>query len=138
MAGASEVQVIGCPPEDCANREGNQHLQERLDGERKPMWRSKYGQGVVASDWRAPNDFGQALQGDTHQGSATAYRYQVGRDNWRRFIPAVVLLGVVLGLQVLATAIPYRPAAAGAAEIQVVLDHRAGYPLQGVEFRPGS
>jgi ferredoxin len=35
--GAEQVTVVGCLPEDCANREGNKWLGARLDGQRKPM-----------------------------------------------------------------------------------------------------
>ena len=41
-AGAAEVQIVGCPPEDCANREGNLWLQRRL--EREPP--AEVGPGV--------------------------------------------------------------------------------------------
>jgi hypothetical protein len=38
-AGAAEVQFTGCPPEDCANREGNLWLQERVERKRLPRLR---------------------------------------------------------------------------------------------------
>ena len=132
-AGAAEVQVIGCPPEDCANREGNLHLQRRLDGERKPILRSKYADAPITSDWLAPPDFKSALKSKAHQAKATAYDFVLSKTNWKSLVPALILLGVVIGLQVLGTAVPYRPALAEQAGIEIVMNHRAGYPLKDVE-----
>jgi ferredoxin/coenzyme F420-reducing hydrogenase delta subunit len=131
-AGAAGVQVIGCPPEDCATREGNLHLQQRLDGDRKPILRSKYKAAPISTDWLAPTDFKSGLRTKIHRWRATAYDFVVDKSNWRSLIPATILLAVVIGLQVALTAVPYRPVVAEQAGIEIVLNHRAGYPLQGV------
>lgn len=128
-AGAAEVMIIGCPPEDCANREGNTHLQERLDGNRKPILRSRYAGAPIRAHWLAPNAFDPSLNPGDHNTPATAYDFPFRNWNWMSFIPGLVLLMVVLGFQILASAIPYRPAIADQSEIQLIMNHRAGYPI---------
>jgi len=132
-AGAAEVHIIGCPPDDCANREGNLHLQRGLDGDRKPILRSKYVDAPIMTDWLPPNDFKTALNSKVHQVNATTYDFVVSRKLWKSFIPALILLAVVLGLQVLATALPYRPILAAKADVEIIMNHRAGYPIEDVE-----
>jgi mono/diheme cytochrome c family protein/ferredoxin len=132
-AGADEVQIIGCPPEDCANREGNLHLQKRLDGDRKPILRSKYAGAPISTDWLAPPDFKSALKSKGHQVRATTYDFVLSKTNWKSFIPALILLAGVFGLQILATSVSYRPTLAEQAGIEVVMNHQAGYPLKDIE-----
>ncbi len=131
-AGATDIQVIGCPPEDCANREGNLHLQQRLLGERKPILRSKYKVAPIRMDWQAPTDFKSSVASKARQVEATAYDFVADKTNWQSLIPATILLAVVMGLQVALTAVSYRPAVAEQAGIEIVMNHRAGYPLAGV------
>lgn len=60
-AGAAEVRVVGCPPSDCAQRDGNQWLHERLTRQRLPRFKRAYQHAQVVTRWLPPNDFGQAL-----------------------------------------------------------------------------
>lgn len=131
-AGADEVLVVGCPPEDCANREGNSHLQERLEGARKPILRSKYTKFKIKTSWLPPDRFKEALESSGHHAEATSYKFSLNQQNWKEFIPAMVLLCVVMGLITMASAVPYQPALAGEAGVEVILNHRPGYPLQEV------
>jgi cytochrome c2 len=63
---------------------------------------------------------------------ATAYSFQPGRFNGRSLIPAGVLLAAVLGLQLLLTNLPYRPYASDQAQVEIVVRHRSGSPIQGL------
>ncbi len=131
--GAAEVQVVGCPPEDCANREGNLHLQERLDGVRKPVLRSAYSNAPITTDWLPPNQFKKALGTDTHQTQATSYQLTLTKNNWINFIPALALLAIVMGVQVFANSVPWHPDLTNSAEIEIILNHRSGYPLANLQ-----
>jgi ferredoxin len=131
--GAVGVQVVGCPPEDCANREGNRHLQERLDGERKPVLRSAYSNASIATDWLPPDKFKVALEGEKHQNRATTYQFNFTKRNWVSFIPTLVLLGVVMGVQVLASAVQWGPDLAESTGFEIILNHRPGYPLVNLD-----
>jgi cytochrome c2 len=134
--GAAEVQFVGCPPEDCANREGNLWLQERVERRRLPRLRRELApdpdRGLVgapvSTGWLPPNDFAQALRGG---GRHPATTYALGFDslNWRSVAPALGLLVAVLALSILTTMVPYRPAAAAQAQVAVSLIHRSGYPV---------
>jgi ferredoxin/cytochrome c551/c552 len=132
-SGATQVQVIGCPPEDCANREGNRHLQQRLDRERKPVLRTAYLTAPITTDWLPPNQFKDALDAVEHQKQATTYSFTFNKRNWISFMPALILLAVVFGIQVLASAIPWRPNMTQTAGIEIIMNHRAGYPLEDLQ-----
>lgn len=62
-AGAAEVRVVGCPPGDCAQRDGNQWLHERLARLRLPRLKRAYQTANIVTRWLPPNDFAQALNG---------------------------------------------------------------------------
>ncbi len=128
-AGASEVHIIGCPPEDCANREGNLHLQQRLTGIRKPILRSKYQATPIRTAWLAPTDFKSAVTAQVQQIRASAYDLIVDKTNWQALIPAGILLALVMGLQVFLSGVRYQPGLAEQAGVEIVMTHRAGYPV---------
>lgn len=127
-AGAAEVQFVGCPPEDCANREGNLWLQERVERQRLPRLRRELIGAPVSTGWLPPNDFPQALH-DAGRHPATSYALSFSQMNWRNATPALGLLVIVLALSILATMVPYRPAASDQAQMTVNLIHRSGYPV---------
>lgn len=60
-AGASDVQVIGCPPDDCRNREGNLWTERRLLRHRVPRLKRAYANAPITAAWVAPDDFAEAL-----------------------------------------------------------------------------
>jgi ferredoxin len=130
QAGAGEVQFIGCPPEDCANREGNLWLQARLARQRLPRLKSNFAGAPIRADWLPPHDLARAAAQPQPVSQATAYTLEFSKLNWRKFIPAIVLLGVVLAAQIWLSDCSYQPYPAAAALLEVALNHRAGYPLE--------
>ncbi len=133
QAGAAGVRFVGCPPEDCANREGNLWLQKRLERQRLPKLRLAFAQAGIHSAWLAPRPFGRRLGDGTESSRATAYGAVVKLRDWRSWLPALTLLGAVLAVQVALSQAPYQPYPAGQALVEVALEHRSGYPLAGIE-----
>jgi len=132
-AGASEVHFIGCPPEDCINREGNLWLQKRLDRERLPKLNTKYKQANIRTTWVSPGDISKAIKNPDYSKDATGYNLDFSQIKWLRFFPAVSLLGIILGLQIWLSDLRYRPFPDGGALVEISMNHRAGHPLQGIE-----
>ncbi len=64
----------------------------------------------------------------------TAYGIDFPTLNWRSFIPALLLVGIVLGLQIGLNNIPYKPFSDDQALLAVALDHHSGYPLNEVDI----
>lgn len=129
--GACGVDVIGCPPEDCLNREGNRWMQERLARQRLPRLRLP-AVGQVRAGWLSPLDLRRALgRLEAADRPATAYTFQLTRRSWPKLLPALALLAAVLGGQLLLSAWPFRPYPSGQAQVEIVLRHRSGYPIQG-------
>jgi ferredoxin/cytochrome c551/c552 len=130
-AGAAEVQFVGCPPEDCPNREGNLWMQERVDRRRMPRLRRELAGAPVSAGWLSPDAFPRGLAG---QGRGPATSYALGWDKLDRrgLLPALALLVVVLAASILATQLPYRPPAGAQAQVAVSLVHRSGYPMTAV------
>ncbi len=128
-AGAAEVQFVGCPPEDCANREGNVWLQQRIDRQRLPKLRRQHIGAPLTSDWLPPNDFQQAAQATEHQSLATAYSFKLDRSRWTAVLPALALLAVTLAITIALTGVPYRPAVSQQALVRIDLQHRSGLPV---------
>jgi ferredoxin len=130
-AGAESVRVIGCPPEDCGNREGNQILQERLARKRKPFLRSKYKEASITTSWLAPNEFQRALAADLQQSISTAYHLEFKNLDWYKLLPSLIFLCILSYLLILSTAIPYQPSISKQAGLEIIMNHRPGYPLEG-------
>ena len=128
-AGASEVHFIGCPPEDCANREGNQWEQLRVTRERMPKLKRAFADAPIITDWVPPNDFTRALESESHQSDATSYDYRFSLSNWRSVAPALLLLIVVLAAIVWLADIPYTPFPTQNSVVEIALDHRSGFPI---------
>ncbi len=127
--GADSVRVVGCPPEDCANREGNLWLQQRLDRERLPRLRVAYADAPIQTAWVAPTDFRGTLKDRVKNRLATAYEQTWSELNWRSFLPALLLVGVVLGIQVGTNNIDYKPFSSDLAMLEISMSHHSGYPL---------
>jgi cytochrome c2 len=126
------VQFIGCPPEDCANREGNLWVARRLERERLPKLKKQYIDAPITADWRPPNNFTQALRQKTSHTLATTYDFVLSKANWKGFIPALLLLAVVLAAQIWISDLPYTQAAAAQSRIEITMTHRSGVPLRDV------
>lgn len=135
-AGASEVHFIGCPPEDCANREGNVWMQARLDRQRLPKLKSSYAKASIFSSWLPPNDFSQALENPNRYRKSTSYNLDLSKINWRHFIPAILLLSVVFAIQILLSDLFYQPYPEEIALVEIALNHKAGYPIKEAESNP--
>lgn len=114
--GVSEVQVVGCPPDDCTNREGNLWTEQRLVRERVPRLKRPYANAPITAYWLPPDDFYLALEatptlpvtnnGDDSQVDFLEQR-RINKDlNWRNYIVAFILLAAVMVLQVLLTDLP--------------------------------
>lgn len=124
-AGARSVRLIGCPPDDCANREGNLWESHRLLRERMPRLRRPYIDAPITAAWVPPDAFAVGLQQAIPPADDGAPDYpttrRLGRDfSWRSFAPAVALLGLVLLVQVLLTDLPLRVNAGRPATVQLV------------------
>lgn len=113
-AGASEVVVVGCPPDDCAHRKGNQWLQERLERERAPRLPKEYVGAPIRTAWVPPNMFAEAIGApseardvwsDLMVGSEKTVRL-LPRGGWRPLVWAAVVLTLPLLLWV---ALAHRP-----------------------------
>lgn len=133
VAGAAEVQIIGCPPDDCRSREGNLWAAQRLQRQRVPRLKRAFAQAPITAVWLPPNEFEKALATPpvttvTGEGQ-TVPDYMASRRlwpplTWRNYTVAFGLLLLVLLLQVFLTEV--RVSTAGSAQVQVVLPDLAG------------
>ncbi|HIQ12545.1 MAG TPA: hydrogenase iron-sulfur subunit [Caldilineales bacterium] len=128
-AGASEVQIIGCPPEDCANREGNVWEELRLKRERQPKLKRQFAGAPISMDWVPPNDFAQALNAKEHQTEATSYRFTLRSADWAKLLPALALLALFMAITVGMSLAPYTAFGDQDAAIEVQMQHRSGVPV---------
>ncbi|HNB54543.1 MAG TPA: hydrogenase iron-sulfur subunit, partial [Anaerolineales bacterium] len=140
-AGAKEVQFVGCPLEDCANREGNVWLEQRLARERMPKLRVSYTNAPISTAWIAPNEFKKAVAQNgskpTAYAKASAYGFSLTSANWAGLIPGLVMLGLVLAGQVWLSSVPYAPYPANQAMVEIAMNHKSGYPLHGFPLPDG-
>lgn len=103
----AEVRIVGCPPDDCANREGNLWEEQRLTGKRLPHLKREFAQARIGMLWLPPDEFGRGMTlpltdarvGTGHQPALT----------WRHFIPAFGLLALVLLVQIGLSNVPFHP-----------------------------
>ena len=131
-AGAAEVQFVGCPPEDCASREGNLWLQQRLARERRPMLDRRLAAAPIATDWLPPNDFARALRGGPHQSSATAYGFTPTAAHRRGILAALALAGLAVVVALALGRLPLQAHPAGQAVVEISMNHLSGLPVKGV------
>lgn len=127
-AGAAEVEVVGCPPYDCANREGNMWEEQRLTHERVPRLRKAFDHKPITAAWIAPNEFERsipataiAVADDSAEPDYLSARFFQWL-NWRNFVIGFVLLAAVLVAQVWLTGLSFSPVPATEAAVQIVLD----------------
>jgi ferredoxin len=142
-AGADEVQVVGCPPDDCANREGNLWLEERLRRERAPKLRRDFASAPILTTWLPPDQFGQALslhapEVQEAQSHTREEKTDDERSTWERVFPTLTWRNMVVGLVLVAilflgavglTSIPYTPYRDKEAFIHVAVRHAEGHRL---------
>ncbi|MCL4264310.1 MAG: hydrogenase iron-sulfur subunit [Anaerolineae bacterium] len=108
-AGAATIQVIGCPPEDCRNREGNLWTAQRLRRQRVPRLKRPYAQSPITAVWQPPNEFARALhilpvtaadESGQLQPDYMASRRYYWPLTWRHYVAAFGLLLLVLLAQI--------------------------------------
>jgi ferredoxin len=140
-AGAAEVQVVGCPPNDCANREGNLWLEERLRRERAPKLKQASIRAPIFTTWLPPDQFDRALPLHAPDIPDTTEERGVDdeRSTWERVFPTMTGRNMAVGLALAAilllvavgiAGIPYTPYAEGKAIIQVSVRHASGHNLE--------
>ena len=130
-----EVQVIGCPPYDCVNREGNIWAERRLIRKRVPRLRRAYANAPITAVWLPPDQFADGLQtepimtipegSDKPEPNYLASRRMFPYLNWRNFVVAFALLAVVMVAQIFLTDIPFEPKPAQSAQLRVLIDNPA-------------
>ena len=126
-AGAGDVQIVGCPPADCANREGNTFLQARLDRERVPRLNKDFIGAPITTDWVAPDRFREALD---HPGGQPIANPEE-QPSFRRMVPALLIVTVVTLLSIAVSNVRFTPATADDTVIAIAMDHRGGAPIRG-------
>ncbi len=124
-AGATGVQLVGCPPNDCRYGVGNTLASERLSGERAPHPPRKFAASLT-QDWVDPLDLVSAAAAPDAHPSADSSRIPGGRE---AFVGAGTIVAVSALIVAFATRAPFHAAAAGD-ELRVVIDHRSGNILQ--------
>ncbi|MBI5566252.1 MAG: cytochrome b N-terminal domain-containing protein, partial [Chloroflexi bacterium] len=113
--GASEARIIGCPPGDCARREGNAWTEGRLTRTRLPRLRRNYANAPIGLYWLPPDDFAQGLRAPLTPGRMAS------PVRWRNLIPALMLVALLYAASVALNWAPYVPYADGQARVQIVL-----------------
>lgn len=123
-AGATDVHVVGCAPDDCAYGLGNTILDERLAGTRAPHVPRRWS-GVASEDFVAPGELVAAVEAPNRHGDLSTSSFTA-----RRMVGAgLVVVASVVGV-VLATRAPYRGNVDETA-VWVIVDHTPGYQLEG-------
>ncbi len=144
-AGATEVQVVGCPPNDCTNREGNVWMEERLNRTRAPRLKPKFKEAPIFTTWLAPDHFADALP--MHAQTATTepqrppstFEQVMASFNRRNLIVTIILLAVGLLLQVRFTYTPFNSATAEQSAVRVALRlEQPGQFLLEVDGQPAA
>lgn len=117
--GVANVHVIGCPVDDCANREGNLWLEQRITRERVPRLKRPYADVPITASWLPPDDFDRGIaaipppmsseNGEEGQPDYMELRRMVRTLTWRNYLVAFLLLALVMVVQVLLTDLPFSP-----------------------------
>lgn len=130
--GATSVQVIGCPPGDCAYGIGNLITSERIGGLRRPLLPRRWS-GSVRQDWVSPVELRRALdQPGMHAAADLDSRPKGG---WKALVPAgIVVLASVLAIRFATDATFGSPADGG--WVRLVIDHAPGERLEGIDLVP--
>ncbi|MBI5933464.1 MAG: hydrogenase iron-sulfur subunit [Chloroflexi bacterium] len=129
-AGASDVQFIGCPPEDCANREGNTWLNERVSGERLPKLKQDIIP-LVHTAWAAPIDFGRAVRSKVRE-EANAFNLKLDASHIKFVAPLLVVMAVITGIQLWLSDRPVAFYGSDSASLIVQMTHHSGYAIHDV------
>jgi len=129
-AGARDVQFIGCPAEDCANREGNVWLNERITGQRLPKLKSFYIPKVHTA-WVAPTDFRKVINSEVQEEPNT-YNFIPGVKHLRYILPLLGLMAFVTIFQIWLSDRPTQFFSDDTAVVAVQMTHHSGYAVHDV------
>ncbi|MBK8619936.1 MAG: hydrogenase iron-sulfur subunit [Anaerolineales bacterium] len=129
-AGASDVQFIGCPPEDCANREGNLWLNERVAGERLPKLKPNFIP-LVHTAWVAPTDFGNAIKSQI-KSEPNTYTFAPNQTHIRFILALLGVMAVVTAFQIWLSDMPTQFFSADSATLAIQMTHHSGYAIHDV------
>ncbi|NNF87306.1 MAG: 4Fe-4S dicluster domain-containing protein [Acidimicrobiia bacterium] len=129
-AGAAAVQVVGCPPGDCANREGPATLAARLNRKRRPRLLRRYREAPIFTDWVNPTRLSTALAAPGRASDADLAP-RAATASVRPGLPLFGLVAVTAIVTVLVTGLRFDPGGNDDARLEITLDHRAGVPLVG-------
>ncbi len=124
-AGARSVRIVGCPPDDCTNREGNEWTEQRMLRKRRPRLDDVVDTDRVEMIWAAPGTGFAASSG------RRPFRERVGVAEWKRMVPVVAVIGVLMIGQLLLTYVPVDVFGSDAAVLEIAVEHRRGRPLTG-------
>lgn len=132
--GASETKIVGCPLEDCAQREGNLWAHNRLTRERLPRLRREYAGAPIAASFPAPDDFATCVSSPTAVIAGEAPWTNgpepdklprglavIRRLGPRHYAAAFAFLAVILLGQAILTRVPYLLGDGQGAKAQIVL-----------------
>lgn len=129
--GVANVHIIGCPPDDCANREGNLWLEQRLTRERVPRLKRSYANAPITASWLPPDDFGHGIaaiptaaiskNGEDSAPDYMSLRRMARSLTWRNYAVAFLLLAIVMVVQIFLTDLPYVPYVDKSAVSRVVI-----------------
>ena len=133
-AGASDVQFIGCPPEDCANREGNVWLNDRVSGERLPKLKQNFIP-LVHTAWAAPADFSKAIKTQI-KSEPNTFKFTPNASHLRFIIPLLGVMAVVTAFQIWLSDWPTKFFNEDSAVLAIQMTHHSGYPVQDVTPLP--
>ncbi len=130
-AGAGQIRVVGCPPDDCAHREGNLWTDGRLKRTRLPRLKKNYENAPIYTFWLAPDSFSQSLPVLSQADESVRSNIKNSPDNdliseprlsWRNFVPIFIILGILMSLQAWATqAWTFQAYPAQQARVQLVM-----------------
>jgi ferredoxin len=129
--GASAVQFIGCPPEDCANREGNLWLNERVTGARLPKLKPNFTP-LVHTAWVAPTEFGNALKSQIKSDPNT-YTFAPNKTHIRYILPLLGVMAIVTAFQIWFSDRPIQFFSADSAMLAIQMTHHSGYAIHDIE-----
>jgi len=132
-AGAAEVNFVGCPAEDCTNREGNMWMQQRLSRERLPKLHPEFATARITTHWLTPGEWAGKTLPPTLPHRPTAYGSTLKSFTGRNGLGAAALLAIFLTVQLSLSQWPFQPYPSQNAVLALTLHHRSGYPVIGTD-----
>ena len=117
-AGAQAVRFVGCPPDECANLEGNTWLEDRINRDRLPRLSKDLVSFPMSHSWVTPRPGAVGSPNEAQTG---------GRRPW---VTATIMMAIGLFVLVAASSWNYEPSNPETM-IRISLDHRPGAPLEG-------